>query len=85
MNESRVGEKAKVKIHKYNSIEDFNQYSFKIEQIGNLRGCFDKDNNLGQIRLSSFSINIKSIVTDFQYKYVMKLDQWMDICGYMKK
>lgn len=35
--------------------------------------------------MSSFSINIKSIVTDFQYKYVMKLDEWMDICGYMKK
>lgn len=31
MNESRVNDKPEIKIHKYNSIEDFNQYSFKIE------------------------------------------------------
>lgn len=85
MNEELYTDGNDVKIHKYTSIEDYNQFSFRIENIGSLNGCFDKDNVLGQIKLSSFSIGIKSLVSDFSYKKNMNLDQWMDICGYMKK
>ena len=35
--------------------------------------------------LSSFFINIKSLVSDYSYEKNIKLDQWIDICGYMKK
>lgn len=85
MNEKTFADGANIKIHKYTSIENFNQFSFKVENIGSLYGCFDRDNTLGQIKLSSFSIGIKSLVSDYSYKKNMKLDQWMDICGYMKK
>lgn len=47
MNEKLFIDGNQVKIHKYTSIEDYNQFSFKVENIGSLSGCFDKDNTLG--------------------------------------
>jgi len=35
--------------------------------------------------MSTFSISIKSLVTCFAYHKTIKLDEWQEICGFMKK
>ena len=57
----------------------------KHENISKLKGCFERDNVIGQIHMSSFGIRIKSLVTDFSYFENVKIEAWEDFCGYMKK
>lgn len=73
------------KIIKYNSMQDYEEYHLLHQNVSNLRGCFDRDNTFGQIKLSTFNIQIKSLVTNFLYSKNIKLDQWIDLTGYMKK
>jgi len=35
--------------------------------------------------MSSFSISIKSLVTNFAYHKTINLAEWQEICGFMKK
>ena len=72
-------------IHKYNSLDNYNEFWLKNENIANLQGCFEKDNNVGQIQLSTFNISIKSLVTSFSYSKNLTLNQWEDISGFFKK
>ena len=73
------------KIKKYNSMEEYEGYFLRHDNVSNLKGCFEKDNTIGQISLNSFNVSIKSLVTDFSYSKNIKLDQWEDLCGFMKK
>lgn len=73
------------KILKYKSIDDYTLYSVNTDNLSSLSGCFIRDNFIGHMSLSSFFISIKSLVSDFIYEKNIKLGQWADICGYMKK
>jgi hypothetical protein len=70
---------------KHNSQMEYEQFLINSKNISNLKGCFDKDNTYGQIYLSTFKISIKSLVTKYSYQKNFKLDQWQDLCGFMKK
>ena len=72
-------------IKKYNSLIDYERFNIRHENTNKLKGCFEKDNIIGQIHLSSFAIRIKSLVTEFTYFENVKIDAWEDFCGYMKK
>ena len=72
-------------VKKYNSLMDYERFNFRHENTNKLKGCFEKDNMIGQIHLSSFGIRIKSLVTEFTYFENVKIDAWEDFCGYMKK
>lgn len=37
------------------------------------------------MKLNSFSISIKSLVTKFSYNHNLTLSEWQHICGFMKK
>ena len=50
-----------------------------------MKGVFDKDNIFGQIHLYSFTVSIKSLITNFSYEKYISLDQWQELCGFMKK
>ena len=50
---------------KFDSIEDYDKFHLKPENISNLRGCFKKDGIIGQIQLNTFSVSIKSLVSTF--------------------
>ena len=47
MTEEQFFDDNHIKIHKFISIDDFNHFPFKLENIGSLSGCFDIDNTLG--------------------------------------
>ena len=66
-------------------MNDFLMYPVHTKNMGEASGCFDLENTVGQMHLSSFTISIKSLVTDFSYFRSMKLDQWVEVCGFMKK
>jgi hypothetical protein len=85
MREKIVSQAPIEKILKYNSMEEYEEFLLKHSNVANLRGCFEKDNTIGQISLNSFNISIKSLVTDFSYNKNIKLEQWEEICGFMKK
>jgi len=74
-----------VKIQRYLSLKDYENHFLLLENVSDLKGCFEKDGVLGQIRLSTFNISIKSLVTDFAYSKNLKISQWAEICGYMKR
>ena len=72
-------------ILKYNSVSDYLEFPLRLKNISNLKGCFERDNVIGQIHLSSFNVSIKSLGgCGFSYKKNLYLDNWMDICGFMK-
>lgn len=73
------------KILKYKSMDDYTMYSVNMNNLSSLSGCFIRDNNMGQMSLGSFFVSIKSLVSDFIYDKHIKLGQWVEICGYMKK
>ena len=85
MREKVLPEGTVEKIKKYNSMQEYEDYFLRHDNVSNLKGCFEKDNNIGQIFLYSFNISIKSLVTDFCFSNNVKLDQWEDLCGFMKK
>jgi hypothetical protein len=66
-------------------MHEYEGYFLRHDNISNLTGCFEADNTIGQITLNSFNVSIKSLVTDFSYSKNIKLDQWEDLCGFMKK
>ena len=70
---------------RYKSLEYYNTFCIQPDNVGSLKGCFIKDNTVGQISLSSFSISIKSLVSDFGFVKNLKLSQWTDMAGFMKK
>lgn len=66
-------------------MDNYRLYPVDFENISTISGCFIRDNQMGQMNLSSFFICIKSLVTDYSYEKNIKLGNWVDICGYMKK
>ena len=72
-------------VTRYKSLKDFDEFWFNKSNIGNLRACFEKDGFIGQIQVKSFKINIKSLVSNFIYKKILSINNWINICGYMKK
>lgn len=73
------------KVLRYNSKIDFNNFWIDKANIQDLTGCFVIDQTLGQLSLSSFSLNIKSLLSPFSYQAHFTLNEWKQICGYMKK
>ena len=74
-----------INIHTYASRLEYDEFSIKSENLRTLRGCFIKDGYLGQIKLTSFNINIKSLVSNFSFNHNLTLSEWHHICGFMKK
>lgn len=72
-------------IVKYKTLETFNQFPCMMKHLGQLNACVLRDNQIGKVILSSFCVSIKSLVTNYKYQKNFKLNQWIDICGYMKK
>lgn len=74
-----------VNIYTYPSRKDYDEFCIRPQNLRNLRGCFLKDGYLGQMKLASFSISIKSLVTKFSFNHNLTLTEWQHICGFMKK
>lgn len=67
MKEKETVDGKDVKVIKFNSKQDYEEFYLKHQNISHIRGVFDKDNTFGQIQMSTFSISIKSLVTPFSY------------------
>jgi hypothetical protein len=73
------------KIHKFNSLKDYELTNLMVDQLAGIKGSFEADGVVGQIRLSTFHLSIKSLVSDYQYSKNVLMGDWQALCGFMKK
>jgi len=51
---------------------------------GALRGCFSQNGQLGQISVRPFSVVIKGLDTDYEYRHNFVKSQWSKLVGFMQ-
>jgi len=50
-----------------------------------LKGCIDRNGSLGTIKVRPFSVSIKSLDSDYEYKKAIKTTQWGKMVGQMQR
>lgn len=53
----------------YPSLNEFKRQRYLEPKSGLLRGCFSQNNSLGNIRVPTFELKIKSLDTDYEYNF----------------
>jgi hypothetical protein len=66
------------------SEQDFKRNRLQEAGGDSLKGCIERDGELGKIEVTPFSVSIKGLDSDYDFSHTFKTAEWKDILGFLQ-